>query len=230
MLKKTNRNLLKNKIMGQIFSYFSEEDTQQKPQEPEPVQVNQEDMTVFKMKIQKDIFFNKIKNTEKVVGELNKSIITLIKQGDTQKQKAKHNISKKKSLEIALLEMMNKFSFLNKNINTQESAIETANFSDLVKESNCLLSDLNQKNKDVEDIIKGKELCENSKQISSAVNKEVKNFQNDDDQNESVDDEIEAMYEKIAREMVPNHKNETKPENEVIAERNTPKRAVLLTN
>merc|ERR1711976_94002 len=103
---------LKNKIMGNVYSYIfgsSEEPNQNDPklQEKQSSAMNNEDMVVLKMKIQKDKYFNKIKSTEKIVKELHNAILNLIKQKPDQKQQAKHKISRKKTLEEAWIDMTN---------------------------------------------------------------------------------------------------------------------------
>ena len=178
--------------MGNCFS--AEENDEKKAtdkQRSRKETVAQQDAVIMKLKIQKDRCFTRIKDLEKKEKAYMEQIKTLLQE--KKKDQAKFKLSQKKLIVQQLESYRQKELFVEKQINNIEKAQDDVQFTNTLKASNQVLSDL-QKEIDQEEIETARRLNDEAQMNREEMNELIK-----DDADDELDDELNEMEAALMR-------------------------------
>ena len=157
--------------------------------ESRKISMSEVEKVIMQLKIQKDRIFFRIKDLGKKEQIQHDKIVKLM--SEKQKDQAKYELTKKKRFHETAEQYRNKLSFIEEKIFTIEQAEENAAFTDLLRDSNKVLKDLNSKI-DMEEIETAKMLQEETKMNQAQFNQLA--------QDEDFDQDIEDEYAKMEAE------------------------------
>ena len=151
-----------------------------------PTSVDQSEVVLWKQRIPEDRFEAKIKQNEKEIADVNSKIKELV--ATSKRSAAKYQLSRKKILVNSNKNLQDKLLFIQKQQLSIKSAIEEAKFTQVVKESNQVLSKLIQK-VDLHQVEHAKELT----QESNMMNEQLNELTEDQDFDTEIEDELNEL-------------------------------------
>ena len=140
--------------MGSLLSCFSSKSSStdkhhhstkaRESNKQQPQQISQQDMTILKLKSAQDKMLAQKKSLQKNADKAAEEAKQYI--AEKKKQRAMFSLKRQKLYEQYLSDMESKYLLLQKSINDLESAIMTSTYTDLLKDTNDLIKEIESTN------------------------------------------------------------------------------------
>jgi Snf7 len=177
--------------MGSFFSKKKKPEVSRQP-EKQKVQVNESELVIAKLKMQIDRMESRVKKLTKDDQALDGKIRAMMQA--KKKEEAYFYLKQKKTVKESMNSTNKRLEFVQKQIDTMESAIDDAKFTDILRDSNKAIENLS-KEIDMDEIRLAKELQQEGKMRRE----ELEGLLDDDDAD---DQEIKAEIDKMEEQML----------------------------
>lgn len=177
--------------MGSFFSKKKKPEVSRQP-EKQKVQVNESELVIAKLKMQIDRMESRVKKLTKDDQALDGKIRAMMQA--KKKEEAYFYLKQKKTVKEWMNSTNKRLEFVQKQIDTMESAIDDAKFTDILRDSNKAIENLS-KEIDIDEIRLAKELQQEGKMRRE----ELEGLLDDDDAD---DQEIKTEIGKMEEQML----------------------------
>lgn len=213
--------------MGSLFSKSKKEEPP-KPTKPK-VAVNESELAIAKAKLYTDRLEGRLKKLEKDDASVDSKIRAMV--AAKKKEEAYFFLKQKKTIREAMKGTNQKLDFVHKQIETMESAIDDAKFTNILKDSNKAIESLS-KEIDLDEIRVAKELQQEGKMRREELDQLL---DDDDEDDQEIKRELDNMEKQMIDDEFSKHtstpiKEADKTQSNKRVEEQSENRGQLLTN